>query len=183
MGRRQPWTSLAARLVLAGFLGLAGILKLPDPAQSVRAVRAHDLLPEGVVQVVGYGLPVLEVALAGLLLLGLATRFAAVASAVLMVAFLVGVASAAGRGLAIDCGCFGGGGVVAPPRPATPRSSCATPRCSASGCSSCAGRTAASRWTRCSRLPRPSTPSPSARRPDDPRRPPSRTGAPPAPAA
>jgi hypothetical protein len=31
-----------------------------------------------------------------------------------MVAFVVGVASAAVRGLTIDCGCFGGGGVVAP---------------------------------------------------------------------
>ena len=110
----QPWTSTVARLVLAGVLGVAGLLKLPDPAQSVRAVRAYDLLPEGVVQVVGYGLPVLEVAFAVLLLLGLATRLAAVGAAVLMVLFLVGVASTAVRGLTIDCGCFGGGGLVAP---------------------------------------------------------------------
>lgn len=110
----QPWLSTAARLVLAGVLGVAGLLKLPDPAQSVRAVRAYDLLPEGMVQAVGYGLPVLEVALAVLLLIGLATRLAAVGAAVLMGLFLVGVGSAAARGLTIDCGCFGGGGLVAP---------------------------------------------------------------------
>ena len=110
----QPWASTAARLALAGVLGVAGLLKLPDPAQSVRAVRAYELLPEGWVQLVGYGLPVLEVALAALLLLGLATRLAAVGAAVLMVVFLVGVSSAAARGLTIDCGCFGGGGTVGP---------------------------------------------------------------------
>jgi len=110
----QPWTSTAARLLLAGVLGVAGLLKLPDPAQSVRAVRAYDLLPEGVVQAVGYGLPILEVALAVLLLIGLATRLAAVGAAVLMGLFLIGVGSAAARGLTIDCGCFGGGGLVPP---------------------------------------------------------------------
>ena len=31
-----------------------------------------------------------------------------------MVAFIAAVASAAARGLSIDCGCFGGGGQVAP---------------------------------------------------------------------
>ena len=34
----------------------------------------------------------------------------AVLSAVLLLAFITGIASAWGRGLAIDCGCFGGGG-------------------------------------------------------------------------
>jgi uncharacterized membrane protein YphA (DoxX/SURF4 family) len=47
-----------------------------------------------------------------LLILGLATRLGALLSALLMVAFLIGVGSAAARGLSIDCGCFGGGGQV-----------------------------------------------------------------------
>ena len=37
------------------------LLKLPDPDESVRAVRAYDLLPEAVVPVVGHALPVVEV--------------------------------------------------------------------------------------------------------------------------
>jgi len=56
---------------------------------------------------------VLEIALAALLLLGLLTRLASVLTAGLLVVFIVGVASAAARGLSIDCGCFGGGGTVA----------------------------------------------------------------------
>lgn len=109
----MPWVATVVRLVLAGVLGTAGALKLPDPDGMVRSVRAYRLLPEGLVQVVGFGLPVLEIAVAVLLLLGLVTRFAAVVTAVLMVAFGVGVASAWARGLTIDCGCFGTGGEVA----------------------------------------------------------------------
>jgi len=109
----QPWVSTLLRLVLAGVFGVAGVLKLPDPDESVRAVRAYRLLPESVVPLVGYGLPVFEVLLALSLVAGVVTRASAVASAVLLVLFVVGVASAAARGLSIDCGCFGGGGEVA----------------------------------------------------------------------
>lgn len=107
-----PWVGTVLRLVLAGVLGYAGAIKLPDPDESVRAVRAYQLLPEPVVQVVGFGLPVLEVAVALLLLVGLGTRIAAGVSGLLMIAFIIGVASAWARGLTIDCGCFGGGGEV-----------------------------------------------------------------------
>jgi uncharacterized membrane protein YphA (DoxX/SURF4 family) len=113
LDRALPWVATVLRLVLAGVLAVAGALKLPDPDASVRAVRAYRLLPEAVVPAVGFGLPVLEVGLAVLLLLGLATRLAAVLTGLLLVAFVVGIASAWARGLSIDCGCFGGGGEVA----------------------------------------------------------------------
>jgi uncharacterized membrane protein YphA (DoxX/SURF4 family) len=108
-----PWTATALRLLLAGVLAVAGALKLPDPAESVRAVRAYRLLPESVVPTIGYGLPLVEIAVAVLLLLGLLTRWAALLAALLLTAFCVGIASAWARGLTIDCGCFGGGGQVA----------------------------------------------------------------------
>lgn len=111
--RWAPWAALAARLVLGSVFVVAGALKLPDPAGSVRAVRAYQLLPEAVVPAVGYGLPVLEVAVGLMLVLGVAVRLSAVVSAVLLVIFLAGVVSAWARGLTIDCGCFGGGGTVA----------------------------------------------------------------------
>lgn len=111
--RWAPWAALAARLVLGSVFVVAGALKLPDPAGSVRAVRAYQLLPEAVVPAVGYGLPVLEVAVGLMLVLGVAVRLSAVVSAVLLVIFLAGVVSAWARGLTIDCGCFGGGGQVA----------------------------------------------------------------------
>ncbi|MCI0688286.1 MAG: DoxX family membrane protein [Sporichthyaceae bacterium] len=109
----QPWLSLAARLLLAGVLGVAGTLKLADPAAAIRAVSAYELVPSGLIELVGYGLPAAELGLALLLLIGLGIRFAAIASAVLLIAFILGIASAWARGLSIDCGCFGGGGEVA----------------------------------------------------------------------
>lgn len=101
---------VVARVVTGGVWIVAGALKLPDPAASVRAVRAYDLLPEAIVPTVGHLLPVVEVVIGAALLLGLLTRPVAVVSALLFLAFIVGIASAWARGLSIDCGCFGGGG-------------------------------------------------------------------------
>ena len=102
-----------SRVVLAVVFGWAGLSKITDSAASVRAVRAYRVLPEALARPVGYGLPLLEIALAALLLAGLGTRLCAVVAAVLLVVFLAGMTSAAVRGLSIDCGCFGGGGTVA----------------------------------------------------------------------
>ncbi len=101
---------VTARLVLGTVWLVAGVLKLPEPSEGVRAVRAYRLLPESLVPVVGHSLPVLEVLLGLCLLLGLMTRLSAVLSTLLLVAFVVGIASAWARGLSIECGCFGGGG-------------------------------------------------------------------------
>lgn len=116
------WIALAARLLLGGVLGAAAVLKLDDsPAEQVRAVRAYQLLPQGLDALVGYTLPIAELLLAIVLVLGIATRLAAVLSGVLMIAFIAGVASAWARGLTIDCGCFGGGGEVAASETAYPQ--------------------------------------------------------------
>jgi uncharacterized membrane protein YphA (DoxX/SURF4 family) len=110
-----PWISLAARLVLGGVLATAGILKLGvAPTEQVRAVRAYQLLPQGVDAAAGYTLPFVEIVLALALLVGMGTRVAAVLSGVLMLVFVAGIASVWARGLSIDCGCFGDGGPVEP---------------------------------------------------------------------
>jgi len=106
------WGGLVARLVVGGVWIIAGWLKIPDPAESVRAVRAYQLLPEAIVPAVGYALPPLELVIGLLLVIGLATRLTAAVSAVLQVAFIIGIASAWARGLQIECGCFGGGGTT-----------------------------------------------------------------------
>lgn len=110
----QPWLSTAARLGLAVVWLLAGGLKVANTQEAVQAVAAYELLPPALVPIVGFGLPLFEIALGLLLLVGLLTRQAAIASIALLVLFMAGVASAWARGLAIDCGCFGGGGSVAP---------------------------------------------------------------------
>ncbi|MDX6743025.1 MauE/DoxX family redox-associated membrane protein [Actinocorallia sp. A-T 12471] len=115
--RRAPWTewvTFAARLGLAGVLFWAGWTKFTEPAPLQRqAVAAYELLPDALIGPVGHGLPVLEMVLALLLVVGFATRLSAILSGLLMIVFIGGIASAWARGLTIDCGCFGGGGTVA----------------------------------------------------------------------
>ncbi|MCW2765352.1 MAG: Methylamine utilization protein MauE [Nocardioides sp.] len=106
----KPWLALVARLVTGGVWVAAGAIKLPDPYESVRAVRAYDLLPESIVPTVGHLLPVLEIVIGLALIVGLLTRGAAVVSALLFVLFIIGIASVWARGIQIECGCFGGGG-------------------------------------------------------------------------
>ena len=110
----RPWFGLGIRVVLAVVALWAGVAKVTDLEGSVRAVRAFDLLPSGLEDLVGYALPVVELILGLLLLAGLLTRWAAAANGLLMLAFTIGIASAWARGLSIDCGCFGGGGEVDP---------------------------------------------------------------------
>lgn len=104
------WAGFAARMLVGGVWLVAGLLKLPDPAASVRAVRAYQLLPEAVVPAVGYALPVVEILVGASLIVGLLVRIGGLLSAVLFLAFVVGISAAWARGLQIDCGCFGGGG-------------------------------------------------------------------------
>jgi uncharacterized membrane protein YphA (DoxX/SURF4 family) len=103
-----------ARLGLAAVWLVSGTLKAIDMDQTVVAVRAYDVLPRAGVDVVAAMLPFLEIALGLLLLLGIGTRLVSVVSGVLLLTFMAGVTQAWARGLSIDCGCFGGGGAVAP---------------------------------------------------------------------
>ena len=100
------------RLVLGGVILVAGALKVTNLGQSALAVRAYQLLPYDLAGYVGYALPIIEIVIGLLLVLGLFTRISALLGALLMLAFVIGIASAWARGLSIDCGCFGGGGTI-----------------------------------------------------------------------
>ncbi len=105
---------LLCRLALAAVWLSSGLIKAADPRAAQVAVRAYQIFPSSVSDLIGATLPYLEIGLGLLLLLGVATRWVAAMSAAVLVLFVAGVASAALRGLSIDCGCFGGGGQVAP---------------------------------------------------------------------
>lgn len=103
---------LLARLILGGVLIVAGALKVTSPAVAARAVQAFQILPFDLAGYVGYALPVVEIAVGLLLVIGLFTRASALVGGLLMLAFILGIISAWVRGLNIDCGCFGGGGTI-----------------------------------------------------------------------
>jgi uncharacterized membrane protein YphA (DoxX/SURF4 family) len=109
----QEWITLVVRVVLAAILGIAGYAKFSEAGglQKV-AVSSYRILPQSMVAPVALGLPVLEMALAAMILVGFATRTMAICVGLLFVVFIAGIISVWARGLSIDCGCFGGGGQV-----------------------------------------------------------------------
>lgn len=104
---------LSARLILGGVLIWAGAAKVTRPALSALAVRAYQILPYDFAGYVGYALPVLEILIGLLLVVGIFTRLSAAVGGLLMVAFIIGISWAWAHGYSIDCGCFGGGGTIA----------------------------------------------------------------------
>jgi uncharacterized membrane protein YphA (DoxX/SURF4 family) len=114
MKKFMPWIGLIARLVLGGVLLAAGLLKYQHLDKSQMAVRAYELLPVSLANILGITLPFIEIAVGILLVIGAAVRISAIVAGILMGAFLIGISWAWAHGLSIDCGCFGGGGQVAP---------------------------------------------------------------------
>ena len=110
----QPWIGLVCRLTLGGVLFVAGYLKVDKLEVSQMAVRSYELLPIPLANFLGQTLPLFEVVIGLLLIVGAATRAVAVLGGFTMFIFIIAIAQAWARGLNIDCGCFGGGGTVAP---------------------------------------------------------------------
>ncbi|MEO7944047.1 MAG: MauE/DoxX family redox-associated membrane protein [Marmoricola sp.] len=116
-GRRGPggwspiaWAGLLARLIVGGIWIWAGLLKLPHPEESVTAVRAYQLLSLSLADGLGGVLPMLEVVVGACLVVGLLARATGGLSALMQLAFIIGIASVWSRGISINCGCFGNGG-------------------------------------------------------------------------
>ncbi|MGH3352964.1 MAG: DoxX family protein [Nocardioides sp.] len=109
------WVGLAGRLYLGFVFLAAGLAKLPEPAITEQAVRGYQLLPWQLAPAYAIAMPIAEIVLGAMLILGLFTRTAAVAIALGLCSFIVGITAAWARGLNIDCGCFGGGGASADP--------------------------------------------------------------------
>ena len=108
----RGWLGTLARLVLGAVWIWAAWSKLGDPRGFVQAVRAYDATPEWLSKAIGYGLPVLELCIGVMLVVGVVTRVAAIVSALLLFVFLIGIIQAAARGIKLECGCFGGGGSI-----------------------------------------------------------------------
>ena len=108
----KSWVSVAARLILGITLIWAGLTKVGNLAGSVKATFAYEILSYDVSKVVGSLLPFAEIGLGILLVVGLFTRVMGALGALMMLAFVIAIASVWARGISIDCGCFGDGGII-----------------------------------------------------------------------
>lgn len=107
----QRWVGLVARLILGITLIVAGLLKVTAVDSSIAAVRTYRIVSWDFATIVGTAMPVVEIIVGLAILVGLLTRWSALLGALAMVAFIAGIASVWARGISLDCGCFGGGGL------------------------------------------------------------------------
>ena len=111
---------MAARVILGGAIMAAGLLKIGNLVvslqqgvvpESVKAVQAYRLpFPDWMITAIGTAMPIIEIILGLVIVVGLLTRWTAALGGLMMVAYIIVISSAWARGLTIDCGCFGPGG-------------------------------------------------------------------------
>jgi uncharacterized membrane protein YphA (DoxX/SURF4 family) len=98
---------LLLRLFLGGMFIFAATVKLNDPQGFSESVKAFKILPDHLAQLATFAVPWIEALCGVALVLGLWSRASALVIALLLAAFIAGIASVLSRGLSVSCGCFG----------------------------------------------------------------------------
>ena len=98
---------IAARLLLGGLLVYAGYNKLLDVPKFAEDIAHFRLLPAPLNRALAVVLPWNEFVAGSLLILGIWSRAAALASLLFFTVFAIAVTSAIARNLNIECGCLG----------------------------------------------------------------------------
>jgi len=94
--------------VIVGFVFLyAGILKISDPSGFSDAINNYDLLPLIFVNFFAIILPWIELVAGLFLLFGISVKENSFIISVLLIVFILAIVISLGRGLNIECGCFG----------------------------------------------------------------------------
>jgi uncharacterized membrane protein YphA (DoxX/SURF4 family) len=103
---RLDFAAIGLRFFVGSIFLLAGLAKLPRRSEFDRVVRSYGVLPGRLVSPAARTLPVLEIAVGALLLLGLGTRTVGALGAAALVGFSAAVGINLARGNDLDCGCF-----------------------------------------------------------------------------
>ena len=104
------WLRLLLRLMLAGVFLYAAWTKLRQPwLMFALSIDAYQLLPEWAVLTTARVLPWLELAIGVLLLVGVWLRYVSILAAAILGVFFAIMLLSFGKGMGIDCGCFGVG--------------------------------------------------------------------------
>ena len=107
------WLSLVLRLLLGGIFIYAAYAKLKDPWELYAlAISSYEVLPLWAVELVARTLPWLELAIGVGLVIGIWLRVSATITSLLLIVFFTLMVRAFAKGMAINCGCFGGTGDI-----------------------------------------------------------------------
>lgn len=103
----SPYLVLFARLCIGGVFLASGIAKLADRPGTAASMARYPFLPSGSGKMLGFILPLLELAVGVMLLLGLYTIYAALAAICLFALFSVLILYDLATGSNQSCHCFG----------------------------------------------------------------------------
>lgn len=97
---------LLLRLIVGGVFVYASFDKVQHPHQFAMSVRAYQIVPVAVSGLFALSLAWSELIAGSLMILGVFTRKASAAVALLLVMFIAAVSIVLIKGMVIDCGCF-----------------------------------------------------------------------------
>ncbi|MFT5232466.1 MAG: putative membrane protein YphA (DoxX/SURF4 family) [Candidatus Krumholzibacteriia bacterium] len=100
------WFVLLCRLAIGGVFVFASLDKLVNPTAFAESIHHYRIVPYSLLHLAALLLPMVEFVLGIALITGIWRRGASLIATVLMVVFMVAIASALSRNLDISCGCF-----------------------------------------------------------------------------
>lgn len=107
LGRAAAISVVLARVLVAGLFIYAALSKISDPLKFADEIRAYELAPLTVTNLIAIILPWLELIAAGLLVVGIWRAEARLLIFLMLIGFTFGKISVEVRGLNINCGCWG----------------------------------------------------------------------------
>ncbi len=102
----NDYLTLVVRLALGGVFIYASIYKILDPPQFAKSIWYYHILPGSVINISALIMSWLELLCGVAIIAGAYYRGAILWVNILLLVFMVAVASAVNRGISIDCGCF-----------------------------------------------------------------------------
>lgn len=100
-------SAFAVRLAIACIFAFAGVMKTLDPSAFLKAINNYQLVHYSIAVLLVFYLPSLEIICSAGLMLKRLREGAALLLILMTLVFIVALISAWGRGLNIECGCFG----------------------------------------------------------------------------
>lgn len=97
---------LGLRLALGGVFIYASVYKIAEPGEFARSIYNYRMLPEATINLMAIIMPWLELACGVLIIIGPLMRGSALLVGLMLLVFIIAIATALARGLDISCGCF-----------------------------------------------------------------------------
>jgi len=105
----NDYLTVFSRLIIGGMYLAASFYKIIEPASFAKSIWQYHLVPGSLINLMALILPWLEALIGLAIVFGLAYRGAIWWANLLLVVFIVALASSIVRGIDIDCGCFKAG--------------------------------------------------------------------------